>query len=72
MGAMFEHPPAHPPSSSVLREHMLGAVSHCPRGPVGLRPLPACLPRLPIYDQSQLDRTDGWAPEARDRQGRGL
>lgn len=32
-----------PPSSSVFREHMLGAVSLCPQGPVGPRPLPACL-----------------------------
>lgn len=42
---------------------MLGAESLCPQGPRWTE-APARPPCLPIYDQSQLDRADGWAPEA--------
>ncbi|KAK5881998.1 hypothetical protein CesoFtcFv8_020633 [Champsocephalus esox] len=59
MGTLFENSHTHPPSSSVLREHMLGAVSLCPRGPVGRRPLPACLVCLFMTRANRTGLTDG-------------
>lgn len=56
---LFEHCSTHPPSSSVLREHMLGALSLCPLGPMGLRPLPACLVCLFMTRANWTGLTDG-------------
>lgn len=57
------HSPTHPPAQYL--GSICWVLSLCPRRPMGLRSLPACLVCL-FYDQSQLDRADGWASEAGD------